>query len=158
MEISLGAGINLNLKRGAIVLAIANGNVVSVYDLHDNSANSVVVTGNGVNAITLAPGRHVTIAKANTAVDFAYVNQVGKIAYRGLNTTLKNGNATYVSDFSIPSAISAVKPLKAMFRSNDAKVRALANQMLKTIVVVTQATASSGIYEQVAKPKLTAMR
>ena len=158
MEISLGAGINLNLKRGAIVLAIANGNVVSVYDLHDNSANSVVVTGNGVNAITLAPGRQVTIAKANTAVDFAYVNQVGKIAYRGLNTTLKNGNATYVSDFSIPSAISAVKPLKAMFRSNDAKVRALANQMLKTIIVVTQSTASKGIYEQVAKPKFTAMR
>ena len=158
MEISLGKGINLSLKRGAIVLAIANGNVVSVYDLHDNSANSVVVSGNGVNAINLAPGRQVTVAKTNTAVDFAYVNQVGKIAYRSLNTTFKNGNAMYVSDFSIPSAISAVKPLKAMFRSSDAKVRALANQMLKTIVVVTQSTASSGVYEQVAKPKLTAMR
>ncbi len=154
MEISLGSGTKLSLKRGAIVLAIANGNVVSVYDLHDNSANSVVVTGKGVNAIALAPGRHVTIAKTNSAIDFAYVNQVGKIAYRGLNTTLKNGNASYVSDFSIPSAISAIKPLKTMFRSNDAKVAALANQIFKTIVVVTQSTSGRGVYEQVVKPKL----
>ncbi len=158
MEINLGKSVKLSLKHGAIVLAIANGNVVSVYDLHDNSANSVVVTGNGVNAVALAPGRQVTIAKANTAIDFAYVNQVGKIAYRGLNTTLKIGNAIYVSDFSIPSAITAVKQLKSMFKSNDAKIKALANQVLKTIVVVTQATAGRGVYEQVTKPKLTAMR
>ncbi len=155
MEIKLSAGINLSLKRGAIVLAIANGNVVSVFDLHDNSANSIVVTGNGVNAIALAPGRHVTVAKANSAIDFAYVNQVGKIAYRGINTLVKNGRVTYVSDFSIPSAINAIKPLKTMFRSNDKQVKALANQLLKTSVVVTQSSSGKGIYEQVAKSKVT---
>ena len=160
MEVSLGAkpytDVKLNLKRGALVLAIVNGNVVSVYDLHDNSANSVVVSSSKTNKVVLTPGQHVTLARVNDATDFAYVNQASKVAYRKINTTVNNGIATYVSDFSIPSAISAVKPLKAMFGSHDAHVKAIANQMLKTIVVVMQNGAGNGAYEYVAKPKLMA--
>ena len=160
MVVTLGQikPVKLSLKRGAIVLAIANGGVVSIFNLHDNAAGSVVVKANGIKAITLAPGRHVSVASAHQAIDFAYINQVRKIGYRGIKANTSNGVATYVSDFSIPSAISVVKPLKAMFRSNDKQVKALANQLLKTSVVVTQSTSGSGVYEQVAKPKLTAMR
>ncbi len=161
MEISLGANNNLlklNLKRGALILAVTNGKIISLYNLHDRCANSVVIKGDGVKSISLNPGRHVSLVRINRAIDFAYVNQIRTIAYRDIKAQFGDGTAIYTSDFSIPSAINSIKQLKAMFKSNDNKVRILANQILKTIVVVTQSTSYKGIYEQVAKPKLTAMR
>ncbi len=149
--------IQVKLKRGAIVLAIANGNVVSVYNLHDNAASSVVIKANDNKLISLTPGHQATLAKINQSLDFAYVNQVSKIGYRAIKAVKEVNYVSYTSDFSIPSAIIAIKPLKAMFASSNRKVKAIAQQLLKTSVVVTQSTSGSGVYEQVTKPKLTAM-
>ena len=149
--------IQVKLKRGAIVLAIANGNVVSVYNLHDNAASSVVIKANDNKSITLTPGHQATLAQINQVLDFAYVNQVSKIGYRSIQSVKEVNYVSYTSDFSIPSAIIAIKPLKAMFASRNRKVKAIAQQLLKTSVVVTQSTSGSGVYEQVTKPKLTAM-
>ena len=145
------------LKRGAVVLAIANGNVTSIYNLHDNNKDSVIVKLSN-SKIKLYPGHQVTFAVADQAPDFAYINQVAKIGYRAIKTSTNNGIMTYESDFSIPSAISALKPLKAMFKSNDRIIKNLANQLLKTSVVVSQSTSFKGIYEQVNKPKLVSLR
>ncbi len=160
MVVTLGVikPVKLSLKRGAIVLAIANGSIVSVYNLHDNAKDSVVVYVKGIKPISLAPGRHLSLACASQSVDFAFINQVSKIGYRNVNARNSNGRSTYLSDFSIPSAISAIKPLKAMFRSNDKQIKAIANQLLKTSCVVTQSTSGAGVYEQVTKPKYTAMK
>ncbi len=160
MVVTLGIikPVKLSLKRGAIVLAIANGSILSIYNLHDNAKGSVLVNVKGISPIVLVPGRHLSLACASHPVDFAFINQVSKIGYRNINAHNSNGISTYLSDFSIPSAISAIKPLKAMFRSNDKQIKVLANQLLKTSCVVTQSTSGAGIYEQVTKPKYTAMQ
>ena len=82
---------------------------------------------------------------------------MSKIGYRSIQSVKEVNYVSYTSDFSIPSAIIAIKPLKAMFASRNRKVKAIAQQLLKTSVVVTQSTSGSGVYEQVTKPKLTAM-
>ncbi len=147
----------LTLKRGAIVLAIAYGNVTSIYNLHDNNKDSVIVKSPS-SKIKLYPGHQVTFAVGDQAPDFAYINQVAKIGYRSLKTYTYKGIIAYESDFSIPSAINALKPLKAIFRSNDRVIKNLANQLLKTSVVVSQSTGYKGIYEQINKPKLVSFR
>ena len=149
--------VTLLLKRGAIVLAIANSGIVSVYNLHDNHKDSVIVKS-GDRKIILNPGRHLTVLAANYLTDFANVNQVNNIGYRDFNTNISNGLVTYVSDFSIPSAINAIKPLRAMFKSKDCQIRNLANQLLKTSCIVTQSSCGKDIYNQAVKPKLTALK
>ena len=149
--------VTLLLKRGAIVLAIANSGIVSVYNLHDNHKDSVIVKS-GDRKIILNPGRHLTVLAANYLTDFANVNQVNNIGYRDFNTNISNGLVTYVSDFSIPSAINAIKPLSAMFKSKDCQIRNLANQLLKTSCIVTQSSCGKDIYNQAVKPKLTALK
>ncbi len=145
----------LLLKRGAIVLAIVNSGIVSVYNLHDNHKDSVIVKSDD-RKIKLNPGQHLTVLASNYLTDFANVNQAKSIGYRDLKTNTSNGTVTYMSDFSILSAINAIKPLKAMFKRKDCQN--LANQLLKTSCIVTQSSSGKGIYEQVVKPKLTAMK
>ncbi len=159
MTVSLGNGkVKLALKRGAFVLAISHGHCVSVYNLHDKAVNSVVISFNSTGKINLAPGQHATVSDLRTNCDFADLNQAKHIAYRGLTGKFINGNLVYVSDFSISSAISSIQPLKAIFRSNDKQLKNLSNQILKTMVVVTQTTSYKGVYELVQTPKLTAMK
>ncbi len=155
MHFTVNPGINLKLKRGAIVLAIVNNGVISFYNLHDNHDKSVLVSAYN-EVLVLNPGSHLSISKF--ANDFANINPLTKVGYRKLATKTVKGLTLYQSDYSILSLVSSLAPVKALFTSNDRNARLLANQILKTATVVNSTSSFKGIYHQIQKPRLTALK
>ena len=165
LEIKLGRinPVYVKLKPGALVLLVSHDNINSVYNLHDKSANSVSVTANKNNlasslTVILSPGKQLTLDSALTNFGFSYANPMPKIAYRNIVSSQLINQVVYQSDFSILSAINSIKPLKEVFKSDNIALKALAKDILKTMVVVMQTTSFKGNYELAAKPILSACK
>lgn len=62
-----------------------------------------------------------------------------------------------VSEFSIPSALDSVKPLKALVQSNHPEAKKVAARMMKTTAVVMQLGGGAGEYQHYFKPRMSAM-
>ncbi len=165
MEIKFGLNnhVSVQLKAGAIILAIVKGNLVSVYNLHDNAQNSVLVKAVGLpKSISLNPGMHLSIIKASSIADFADVNPFPAIGYRGLKISQIGNYCLYLADFSLPSTIKSIKVLATLFnRSGSSREDiAVARQLLKTATVINYATANLGGYQQMTRvqDRLTAFK
>ncbi len=165
MEIKFGLNnhVSVQLKAGAIILAITKGNLVSIYNLHDNAQNSVMVNAGGLpKAISLNPGTHLSIIKSSSIADFADVNPLPAIGYRGLKISQIGTYRLYLADFSLPSMIKSIKTLATLFNrsGSNREDKAIARQLLKTATVVNYTTANLGGYQQMTRvqDRLTAFK
>ncbi len=145
----------ITLKQGSIVLAVNNGNVLSLYNLHDNHKNSVLINI-GNKAIALNPACHISISKHFNS--FESINPIPVLGYRGLQSNIINGITIYQSDYSILSLVNAIKPVKTLFMSSNKAYKHYANQILKTASVVNASQTMRGAYSQILKSNLTALK
>lgn len=147
----------VSLKAGSVALVMQSERSLSVYDLHDQCKNAVTVRS-GRTHMSLTPGRHATISSQSQA-EFVDVNPIELVQHRGLNQSkLNNGFAAFTSEFSIPSACYAVKPLAKLMNSNKPDARKLAQQLIKTTSVILTLNPDRGDYVQFFKPRVSAMR
>ncbi|MBX3149910.1 S-layer family protein [Candidatus Obscuribacterales bacterium] len=147
----------VSIKAGSVALIMQSESVLSVYDLHDECKNAVTIRS-GNAQLNLTPGRHVSISNQSQA-DFVDVNAVELVQYRGINRSqLQNGLTVYTSEFSIPSACYAVKPLAKLFGSKAPDARKLTNRLLKTTSVVMTLNPDRGDFIQYFKPRVAAMK
>ncbi|MBX3152678.1 hypothetical protein KF728_21150 [Candidatus Obscuribacterales bacterium] len=147
----------VSLKAGSVALVMQSERSLSVYDLHDQCKNAVTVRS-GTTQMSLTPGRHATISSQSQA-EFVDVNQIELVQHRGLNQNkLNNGYAAFTSEFSIPSACYAVKPLAKLMNSKQPDARKLAKQLVKTTSVILTLNPDRGDYVQFFKPRVAAMR
>ncbi len=107
----------------------------AVYDLHDLYKGAVRVVA-GKKEIVLTPGKQVVLTKKLDA-KFEDVNPGLKIAYRNVRSEeVGGGIKAFAAEFSIPSAMTRVDPLRRYLASKQGKNRAVANQLLKNAVLM----------------------
>ncbi len=147
----------ITLKKGSLVLILTDKNNLAIYNLHDQNKDSVIVNATN-HKFKLNPGQQVTLSTFKNINDFTVVNLARKIGYRNIKAINYKNASIFVTDFSIPSTIMAIKPLKAMFKNNDKLMRNLSQQLLKTSSVIMQSTSNKGAYTLMQSPKLTAYR
>lgn len=146
---------SVKLAANSVAYVNVNSDQLSVYDINDNHKASVVVSTGGRD-LTLSPGRHlvVTTDKAKT---FADVNPIESIMHRSVNRhELGAGKRAFVSEFSIPSAVNVVKPLKAVLNSSDADAKKVAARILKTSAVVMM-VGGQAAFDYHTKPRTVAL-
>ena len=142
----------VKLTAGSVVLMSAGKAHLSVYNLHDAGGVSLVTNG---KRLALLPGKHVTLSKS-LADSFTDVNQLEAIPHRNIQRVEKqNGPTVFCSEFSLPSAFSTVKPLKAMFSAKDRDTQRLASKLTKTAAVLMHI--NNGNYELQVKPRVVAL-
>jgi hypothetical protein len=142
----------VELAAGSVALIMETESGLSVYDLHDQSKNAVVIN-TGEKRISLSPGRHVMVShKAHRG--FAHVNPIELVQYRNIgHAKLNSGNSVYTTEFAIPSVCYAVKPLKQLMASKHN----LAKRIIKTTAVLTTISPDRGDFVQFFKSQTTAM-
>lgn len=146
---------NVTVAGKSVVLISATNAGLAVFDFDDQHKGSVSVEANG-HHVVLSPGRHVMVTP-HLHAEFAQINAVETVAHRNIASTTKGGSRTHVSEFSIPSAMDSVKPLKAMVMSNHPDAKRVAARMLKTTAVVMQLGGGQDEYQHYFKPRMTAM-
>ncbi len=149
---------SITLKAGAIVLIAANNTTVSIYNLHDRLNNSIKVNVGNNKEYVIKPGSQLTISLNNSGINnnvncdnFASINMLAKVGYRAIKCEKLNKVNVFKSDYSIISAMAAIKSLKLMGKAHNQNVKNAYNDILKTATVVSQTTSYKGLYERQVK-------
>lgn len=145
---------SVKIAARSVVLVSNSNQGLAVFDLEDQHKGSVSVESNG-HIVTLSPGRHVLLTP-NHGAEFAQINAIETVAHKNVASSLKNGMRAHVSEFSIPSAIDTVAPLKALVKSNHPEAKKIASRMMKTTAILVQ-IGGAGEYQHYFKPRMTAM-
>lgn len=146
---------NVHIKAKSVALVSISEAGLAVYDLEDQHKGSVSVESNGHN-IVLSPGRHVLVT-AHHKAEFAQVNAIETVAHRNVSSTIKNGTKAHVTEFSIPTALDTIAPLKAMVKSSHPEAKKIADRMMKTTAIILQIGGGAGQYQHYFRPRMTAM-
>ncbi len=137
---------DIHIAQGSVVQVYETGADVAILNLDDVRKGAVrVVAGDGV--LTLQPGKQLVLTR-DTAPSFERVNPTPRIATRNTRKLeLGDGITGFLSEFSIPSALSQVIPLKKLVASSNESDRRLAHSLLKNAVLFTHFAAAAGPYK-----------
>jgi len=147
----------LKIAARSVTVVSQSSTGLSVYNLDDHGKNSVVLHAHG-KQISLTPGQHVTVSN-HASEQYAEINPIELVQHRGMNkSTLSNGSKLYISEFSIPSACFAVKPLRDLAGSKHKDAAKLRNHLMKTAAVIMLLRPDRGDFVQHFKSYTTAMK
>jgi hypothetical protein len=137
---------NVLIAAHSVAYVIETGNDVAVYNLCSSRPQAVRVLV-GKKVIDVGPGRQIVLTKKKNPI-FEQVNPATSIAYRNVRLEeVENGVTAFGSDFSIPSAISQITPLKTMLVSSEKEDSKVLRRVLKSSVILSQLTGSNGIFK-----------
>ncbi|MBX9877390.1 MAG: hypothetical protein K2Y22_02945 [Candidatus Obscuribacterales bacterium] len=136
----------VQVPNGASVLVMETGHDVAVFDINDGPHARVrVKSGNKV--ITLSPGRQVVLTRQLDA-DFDRVNPSKLIGYKNARAHMVASDIrAYSADFSLPSVMMSVQPVKRMLSSDNPDDRRLVQRMIKQAVILTMLPSKSGPFK-----------
>ncbi len=145
-EISIGAG-------SFVCVLKPEPGVVAVYDLHDGKDKKVTVKTKG-ETLSLVPGKQIILSnRSEKELEFEKINPARRIAYRKLESrNLPSGTKIYAGEFSIPSAMLYVKPLRTLLLSDKKEDRKLADCLLKNFVIMEDVFGSEGEPYKMPRP------
>ncbi|MDR3615253.1 MAG: hypothetical protein P4L53_16970 [Candidatus Obscuribacterales bacterium] len=125
------------IAAGSNVFVMENGHDVVIYNLHDGKRNAVSIIS-AKKKMTLEPGRMLVLSRQDTR-DFEKITAgFHGIGYRNIKEVdLDSSIKAFYGDFSIPSALTLVVPLKKMFASSEPADRAAVDRILKTSVILS---------------------
>jgi hypothetical protein len=147
---------SVKVGSGSVALVLAFSDGLAVYNLHDQSSGSVNVTAGG-KRIKVLPGESTLIAKESTA-SLSEINPAEAIAHRYVSSLpLGNGLKAFSSQYSIPTAVSAILPLRELLQSNHPHARRTAKQLLKTTAVLMHLQAGGSQFCRHPKHQVTCM-
>jgi len=129
---------------GAVVFVMKTADDLAVFDLHQRKESAVHIVADK-KLITLDPGRLVVLSKQSVRDFERTVGPYRWIGYRNpreedINSELK----AFGMDFSIPSAITNVIPLKNMLASDNRLDRVTIEKVLKNSVLLGELTNGAG--------------
>jgi hypothetical protein len=128
---------NLHVSGGSLVLAVTSEDSLSLYDLHDGRDKSVYITADN-QKFSLVPGGHITIAHPRSKT-FAAVNRLPFVAYQSADfQQIDDALICFHGTYDINSLIFRFAPFKTLLNSKDPKVRRVAENVVKTAVVINQ--------------------
>jgi hypothetical protein len=144
----------VRIKAKSLVLIMSFSHGLAVFNLDDICSGSVQVSSGNEN-ITLSPGRCLILL--NSSTEFEQINPAQLVAYRCMNERLvSNGMKAVEAQFSLPTALNAIQPLRPLLVSKHPNAVRLANHLLKTTAIMMQLQASGPAFRQVLRPEVTA--
>ncbi len=147
----------IRLAAKSVALIAVDQNHLTVYDINDSHKRSITVEVSG-RTLSLSPGAHVTVTSKRIS-SYCQINPVQSVMHRGLSThDLSDDQRAFTSEFSIPSAVRAVRPLRAMLGSKSKSAREAASRIVKTSAIVMQLSQSAVPFEIHARPTRVASR
>jgi len=137
----------IHIMSGSLVLVIHAEDSLSIYDLHDGNSKAVFVESDGHKS-TLGPGKYITLAPPHCG-DFAAVNKLPFVAYISADfEAINDGLVSFHGAYDINSLILKYAPFKQLLSSPDAKMRHVAENVLKTSAIMSQISANRRYYQQ----------
>lgn len=137
----------VHIPAGAIAFVMVQGPDVAVYDLHQSRQDATqVVTGKKL--ITLDPGRLLVLTEQQTRDFERVISRCRCIGYRNPREEDINENIkAFAMDFSIPSIVSNVQPLRQMLGARSGPEKAAMDKILKNSALLMQLTAIAGPFK-----------
>ena len=137
----------------SIVLIIAFHNGLSVFNVDELHGRSVIVQA-GHNEVAIGPGMHATVT-SDAVKGLDEVNPAQLIGHHHIRAcNLGAGLQSFVSEFSLAQAFSAVMPLQQLANSRHPQAAKIARHMFKTAAILMQM--HNVEYQRVLRPTLTA--
>ena len=141
----------LTVAPGAMAFLIETGNDVAVYALHEKQSGDVIFKS-GKNTLDLATGQEAVFSK-KTNEFFSKVNPGALIPARQVNEyKLDNGVKAYVAEYSMPMALSIIRPLKNMRQSDKADLRKVVGTVQKNAAILSIIGTRFGPYKGSGAP------
>ncbi len=143
--------------KGALALIVSDSGALSVYNLDDTGRDAVVIMV-GTNKINLAPGRHATITSSRASA-FEMVNPIRTLGYRSVSSRTLGGDLTvHSSEFSLPSAMATIAPVRMLISSADQQQKKVGQHLLKTTAILQTLSAQGAPFMLKTPLEATAMR
>ncbi|MDZ4833080.1 MAG: hypothetical protein SGJ27_04695 [Candidatus Melainabacteria bacterium] len=143
----------VKIDKGSMVLLMVHENSVAVFNLHDSHKNAVTLSA-GKQSLSVSPG-HQAVLTRSTSDDFHLINPAEIFQYRNLkHKVVANGLQMFTSEFSVPTALMAIKPAKQLLLSQDKNLKRLTNNVLKTTAIMAELNRSSTKFEEMPHPRL----
>ncbi|MBY0550688.1 MAG: hypothetical protein K2W95_25640 [Candidatus Obscuribacterales bacterium] len=125
------------VPKGSVVFIMNNGNEVAVYGLHDEAGKPMTVKVANRSVSLNKPGTLVVL----TSKDAKNFNQIEEnvrwIGYRDTRGPVEHADTrVFVSEFSLPSALTTVLPLRHMRASKAEADKRAADKILKDAVIL----------------------
>jgi hypothetical protein len=139
----------------SVAMVVLRGDLLTVFNLHDTHKDSVVVTS-GEHKLAVAPGCHLSLSRGDSD-RFESINPAEGICYRSMrHSVLSNGLHSFSSEAAIPSVVSNVKQLRAIFQSSHPDAKRLAGSIVKTTAILFSINPNQTPYQAIPHPRLTA--
>lgn len=137
---------SVDCKQGVAAFVIDHGDSVSVCTLESPNVGAVVVhIGN--HFVRLAPGRQILVTK-NIETPVEDVSPAKAIGHRNIHElAVFDGVKVIAADFSLPSAMLAIEPIRQMVNSKDGEERRLARLIAKNSIVLSGLTIHDGLFK-----------
>lgn len=148
ITIKLPEGV-VRIAGGSIVLVMKSSNCFAVYDFHQTSASSVQVSAaNSKKTVKLCPGELLVLAKQGSD-NIGYLDNsiLHNIAFRKPTIVNLDTQKAILADFSIPSAIPQIIPLRNMLTSRKSADRSKIDKLLTVSAMLMEASAYAGPYQ-----------
>lgn len=118
------------------VMVVDNGRAATILNMHSDRNATVKVAVAG-KVLTMAPGEQVVLTRESGP--FKEVAPALGVSYRTVKSRdLDNGVKLYCAEFSIVSALTAVKPLKHQCVSGEAGHQKYMRKILKNALIMSQ--------------------
>ena len=142
---------SVEIPNGASALVMETGHDVAVFDISDGPKARVrVKSGNKI--ITMSPGKQVVLTRQLNA-DFDQINPSKLIGYKNPKGELVASDIrAYSADFSLPSVMMSVAPMKRMLTSDSPADRKMVQRMIKQAVVLSMLPSKAGPFKTSAHP------
>jgi cytochrome c2 len=137
------------IPKGAIVFVMESGEDSAIFDLHQNSTSGIKVES-GDASMSLYPGRMIALSRQQSD-DYEHVKMHCRcVGYRQIETKkLSNGIHAFNMDFSIPSALSNVLPLRQLLNASSGELKSLRQKIIMTAVMLQNGTAYRGPFHTI---------
>jgi len=145
----------ITLKKNCLALLLESEKGLTVYNLDDNRANSLVITL-GERRVAIEPGCHITVTESETS-EYAQVNPMQSISHRRMRSENIAGYTTFRSEFNLLSTMAGLKQLRDFAHSEDAAKRHAAKHLLKTAAILNGLQNGSEQFVHYRRPDVTAM-
>jgi hypothetical protein len=144
-EISTKFG-TVHISPGSLVLVVNAQDALSVYDLHDGSDHAVYVEVDN-KKLVLTPGKHVTLARPQ-CTNFAAANKLPFVIYTSaVFQPINEGLISFQGSYDVNSLILRYAPFRQLLVSKDAKVRHVAEKVLKTSAIMNNMASMTRYYQ-----------
>ncbi|MBX9724716.1 MAG: hypothetical protein K2X81_25145, partial [Candidatus Obscuribacterales bacterium] len=132
----------IEIAKGSVVRVLSNRHETMLQVLNDNHANSVKLTIEGMNAISVGVGEEVLICNSRTAAhEFRSHNKHG---IRKTTVYDAAGNTLVRSEFSFVSLAQSCRVLGDLLLANSVPERIVSDRMLRTHASLGMITAKHG--------------